>query len=50
VTQNQLADADNTKFIMHASDFNPLVKKPDKESNALEELATATYPADGSWT
>ena len=38
VIQNQLADADNTEFIMHASDFDPLAKKSDKESNALEEL------------
>ena len=38
VIQNQLADADNTEFIMHASDFDPLAKKSDKNSNALEEL------------
>ena len=38
VIQNQLADADNTEFIMHASDFDPLAKKSDKKSNALEEL------------
>ena len=38
VIQNQLADADNTGFIMHASDFDPLAKKSDKNSNALEEL------------
>lgn len=38
VIQKQLADADNTEFIMHASDFDPLAKKSDKKSNALEEL------------
>lgn len=38
VIQNQLADADNTEFVMHASDFDPLAKKSDKKSNALEEL------------
>lgn len=38
VIQNQLADADNTEFVMHASDFDPLAKKSDKNSNALEEL------------
>ena len=38
VIQNQLADADNTEFIMHASDFDPLSKKHEKKSSALEEL------------
>ena len=38
VIQNQLADADNTEFVMHASDFDPLSKKHEKNSSALEEL------------
>ena len=38
VIQNQLADADNTEFVMHASDFDPLPKKHEKNSSALEEL------------
>lgn len=40
VIQNQLADADNTEFIMHASDFDPLSKKHKNKSSALEELDT----------